>query len=366
MKILIAAFLLLASHFARASNFTGNENDGPYIAYEDDKIVLRTIRTDKDGVRKAFQQRFHKSEKQNIPIKVSFSQHPEWDFSVKLQPIKNEPVSFKQPEKLLALSDIEGEFEALRKLLIANKVIDEQYNWIFGKGQVVICGDLFDRGSHVVETIWLLYKLEQDAKAKGGYLHTILGNHDIMNLSGDLRYLTKKYLENAKLMEVDYMLLYSSETELGRWLRSKNLVEKIGENLCLHAGVAPEINRLNLTLAQINEGSRPFYDKAKQKELFTNENIWKLFDGTKSSVFWYRGYFSEPKATEKDIDETLSIYKVKRIIVGHTIISTNVGFYYNGKVLGIDVNQHKGQHEGALYENKKWYKVGVDGVKIQL
>ena len=128
--------------------------------------------------------------------------------------------------------------------------MDEQYKWTFGKGQLVICSDLFDRGSDVAATIWLLYKLEQDAKAKGGYLHTILGNHDIMNLSGDLRYVKGKYFEHAKLMGIDYMELYGSNAELGRWLRSKNLIEKIGDNLCLHAGVAPEINKLKMNLKE--------------------------------------------------------------------------------------------------------------------
>ncbi|RZK56678.1 MAG: metallophosphoesterase [Pedobacter sp.] len=361
MKAIIVAILLLAPTFVGASNFVENENDGPYLSYKNDKILVRSI-VENEGERKAVVKEFNVTEKHNIPVEIKFSDHADWNFSVKLQTkIKNEPVSFKQPDKLLALSDIEGEFEAIRKILLANKVIDEQYNWIFGKGHLVICGDLFDRGSYVAETIWLLYKLEQDAKAKGGYLHTILGNHDIMNLSGDLRYLEKKYLQNAKLLGVDYMELYNADTELGRWLRSKNLIEKIGDNLCLHAGVAPEINKLKLSLEQINADSRPFYDKAKKRELFTDENIWKLFDGSKSSVFWYRGYFSEPKATEAEVNETLSIYKVKRIIVGHTITATNVGFYYNRKVLGIAVNQHKGKHEGALYDKKKWYKVGIDG-----
>ncbi|WP_113652153.1 metallophosphoesterase [Pedobacter namyangjuensis] len=363
MKAIIVAILLLVPSFVGASNVVENQNDGPYISYKNDKIIVRTI-VEKGGKQEAVVREFELAEMQNLPVEVKFSNHPEWNFSVKLQKtIKNEPVSFKQPDKLIAISDIEGEFEALRKLLLANKVIDEQYNWIFGKGHLVICGDLFDRGSQVAETIWLLYKLEQDAKAKGGYLHTILGNHDIMNLSGDLRYLEKKYLENAKLMGIDYMELYSVDTELGRWLRSKNLVEKIGDNLCLHAGVAPEINKLQLSLKQINDGSRPFYDKAKNKSQITDEKIYKLFDGTKSSVFWYRGYFAEPKATEAEVNETLAIYKVKRIIVGHTITATNVGFYYNGKVLGIDVNQHKGKHEGALFESGKWYKIGIDGTK---
>ncbi len=369
MKILLVVFLLLASNSLGASNFfvASNENDGPYINYNNDEIIIRTIATDKDGKRNAIINNYKVSDKKNIPVHITFTNHPEWNFSLKLQKvIKNEPVSYNQPEKILVLSDIEGEFAALRAILLANKVIDEQYNWIFGKGHLVICGDLFDRGSDVVETIWLLYKLEQDAKAKGGYLHTILGNHDIMNMSGDLRYLKEKYIDNAKLMGVDYMDLYNANAELGRWLRSKNLVEKIGDNLCMHGGIAPEINKLKLSLREINEGSRPYYDKAKKKELFTDQRIWKLFDGTKSSIFWYRGYFSKPMATDKEVEETLSLYKVKRVIIGHTIVPTNVRFYYNGKVLGVAVNQHKNQHEGALYENKTWYKIGIDGRKMKI
>lgn len=341
----------------------GNVNDGPYVLYKKEQIEVRTI-VEEEGIRKAKLQTFSVKEKASVPVNVQFSDHPEWNFSVKLQAaLKNEPVEFKQPDQLLALSDIEGEFEAFRKLLLANKVIDEQYNWIFGKGHLVICGDLFDRGKEVPATIWLLYKLEQDAKAKGGYLHTILGNHDIMNLSGDLRYVRTKYFDNAKLMEVDYKDLYTADTELGRWLRSKNLIEKIGENLCMHAGVAPELNTLKMSLKEINNKCRPYYDKAKNPELFADKMVWKFFDGKKTSLFWYRGYFIDPKASEAEVDQTLALYKVKKIIVGHTIIDTNVGFYYNGKVLGIDVNQHKGKHEGALYEDKTWFKINTTGRK---
>lgn len=55
--------------------------------------------------------------------------------------------------------------------------------------------------------------------------------------------------------------------------------------------------------------------------------------------------------------------RVKRVIVGHTITKSNVGFYYGGKVLGIDVNQHAAQHEGALFEDGNWYKVDLTGKK---
>ena len=164
-------------------------------------------------------------------------------------------------------------------------------------------------------------------------------------------------------MDLDYKELYSADTELGKWLRSKNLIEKIGDNLCLHAGVAPVINTLKIGLTELNSKCRPYYDKAKQTKHVADTVVRKLFDGTRSSLFWYRGYFIEPKATEAEVDETLSLYNVKRIIVGHTITVTNVGSYYHGKILGIDVDQHNGKHEGALYENKVWYKINTTGSK---
>ncbi len=340
-----------------------NLNDGPYVTYNEGTVEVRRI-DEQNGIRKSIVQTFKEDEKKGQPLAITFSNHPEWNFSVPLRTtIEIEPAEFGQPENMMVLSDIEGEFEAFRTLLLVNNVIDTNYTWIFGKGHLVICGDLFDRGTEVAATLWLLYKLETDAKAKGGYVHTILGNHDIMNLSGDLRYVAPKYFENAKLMGVDYIDLYDKNTELGRWLRSKNLIEKIGDNLCMHAGMAPEINLLAMGVQEINTRCRPFYDLAKKPELFTDITVWKFFDGKKSSLFWYRGYFQEPKATEEEVAQTLSLYKVKRVIVGHTILSTNVGFYYNGKILGIAVNQHKGQHEGALFENAKWYKINITGTK---
>lgn len=262
------------------------DHDGPYVLYKDHQIQVHRIVVD-NGEKQARTEVFPEKDKSKISLQIEFSEHPDWNFPVKLHTeLRNEPVEFKQPDKILALSDIEGEFEAFRSLLIANKVIDRNYNWTFGKGHLVICGDLFDRGEDVPAVIWLLYKLEEDAIAKGGYVHTILGNHDIMNLSGDLRYVKPKYFDHARLMGLDYMSLYGADSEIGRWLRSKNLIEKIGDNICLHAGVSPDVNDLQMGLGEINKRCRPFYDKAMEKKQFTDSAVFKFFDGTKSSLFW--------------------------------------------------------------------------------
>jgi hypothetical protein len=92
-------------------------------------------------------------------------------------------VNTKKVNKLIAISDIEGNFMAFTETAAANGVIDTNFNWTFGEGHLVLTGDFFDRGTQVTEVLWLIYSLEEKAKDAGGYVHYILGNHEIMNLS---------------------------------------------------------------------------------------------------------------------------------------------------------------------------------------
>jgi hypothetical protein len=342
-------------------------NDGPYVFYRGDSVKVVSV---KDG--KAVDGGFVRKRLRSPRINVTFPENSQYDFQVELKgmwgaedrvryKLPDVPSEYVQPRKMLVLSDIEGEFFALRQLLIAGGVMDEKYNWTFGRGHLVICGDLFDRGKHVVEGLWLLYRLEQLARAEGGVVHVILGNHDIMNLSGDLRYVNKKYMESAKAMGMDYMQLYDTRSELGRWLRTRNMVERIGKGLYMHAGISKEINALKLSVPQINKLCRPYYDKGKPA-IAAEPSVAVFFSG-KTSPFWYRGYFHEPKATLQDVEETLALYGVTQIVVGHTIVEGNVGFYYGGKVLGLDVDQHGGDHQAALFEKGVWHKIDDKGKK---
>lgn len=331
----------------KAYNKTAVIDDGPYVFYKNGKNFIYRIVNNKVTTI---------SDQKNF--KVTFKE-PGKDFEVKLQgELKTGPVDYPMPEKLFVLSDIEGEFNAFRSLLLASHIIDEQYNWTFGKGHLVICGDLFDRGLQVPEYIWLLYSLEQKAKAKGGYVHVVLGNHDVMNLSGDFRYVQPKYLESAKLMGMDYKDFYAKDTELGRWLRSKNTLEKIGGLLFLHGGISPEINKQKWTLEQINVLARPYYD---QKKAMVPDSLKVLF--AKDALFWYRGYFVEPKITHAQLQETLDHFKAKRIVVGHTIVADTVSTHFDGKVIAVDVNEHEGKSNALLIEGQKYYRVNERGEK---
>ena len=169
--------------------------------------------------------------------------------------------------------------------------------------------------------MWLVYALESKAKAAGGYVHFILGNHEIMNMSGDLRYLHKKYADNANLLNERFTSLYGDNSELGRWLRTKNVAEKIGDVLFIHGGISAQVNQLDLPAAQINDLVRPFYPDSLYK--YSDPRVELLFSDL--GPFWYRGYYTGGnKAGLSQIDSTLDLFRVKHIATGHTIIADTI------------------------------------------
>ena len=83
-------------------------------------------------------------------------------FSFKLmREHKVSPAIYPSPEKLLAISDIEGNFNALQSFLKNNGIVDSNYNWTYGNGHLVLVGDFVDRGNNVTQVLWLIYKLEE-------------------------------------------------------------------------------------------------------------------------------------------------------------------------------------------------------------
>ena len=329
--------------------------DGPYVSYHDGRIYAANILKDDDLLLPVID--FYPDTQKAIMLKVVPEGHQEWAFKEKLKPaIENEASVYPQSEKTLFISDIEGEFAGFRKLLIAAKVMDEGYNWTYGANTLVIPGDLFDRGKDVVPELWLLYKLEDEAKAAGGSLQVILGNHVIMNLTGDHRYTDGKYFKNAWLLKTNCTQLFGRDTELGRWLRSKNIIEKTGNVLVMHGGLSPEILGKKQSVDQMNTECRPYYDAVRRQI----PDSLQVFFGPKA-LFWYRGYFIQPKISMAQLDSTLAFYHCRYILVGHTIVKWNIASYYGGKVVSVDVDEHKGQTAAALYEKGKWYRMDDKG-----
>ena len=335
--------------------------DGPYVLYRNDSVFIKYIE-DNSGTRSVKTDSMPASKSSGINLQVN-TDIPGKTFNVQLKhKLSDEKSEYKGVKKMLVISDIEGNFEAFRKLLQGNKVIDENFNWTFGKDHLVLAGDFVDRGKMVTEVLWLIYSLEEKAKAAGGYVHYILGNHEIMNMADELDYVNERYIQHAQLMNKPYMHLFGPNAEIGRWLATKNIAERIGNTLFTHGGISGYLNNLNIPLKELNEITRPFYTDTTYK--YPDDRLNLIYSDF--GPFWYRNYYKAPRANITQIDSTLDIYGVRTITTGHTVIANEIKSLYNGKLYNTDVHHAGGHSEALLIDNGKFWRVNPAGEKLEI
>src|SRR5215210_5021380 len=318
-------------------------SDGPIILYENGKIIKYQINPNGNSF-SLTKEEVTKKDTLNCYIdetKDSFK------FQLK-DSLEIEPTEYVLPDKMLVISDIEGNFKGFKSILAGNSIVDNNLNWTFGKNHLVLVGDFFDRGLNVTECLWLIYKLENEAEQQGGKVHFILGNHEMMNLKGQLKYVRGKYEVNADTLKLDYENWYSNNSELGKWLRTKNGIEKIGDYLFVHAGISKDFPKKYL-LYEINSNIR----KAIDKDFAKDERRDDIFIGNESLI-WYRG-IAKDEETQDDVEKTLSNYKASRMIIGHTV-ADNIEYIYNNKIITIDLDHQENSDKGIMYA--LWYENG--------
>ncbi len=182
-------------------------------------------------------------------------------------------------ERVVAIGDVHGSYEPLVEVLRAAGLIDEALAWSGGKAHLVMLGDLVDRGPKEREVLDLVMRLEREAPEAGGQVHVLLGNHEVMNLVGDLRYVSKagyaEYAEATPPREREQALArfmrsgggaetgpegvlprfnelyppgyferqkaFSASGAYGRWLLSKSFILVIDDVAYVHGGLPPSV-----------------------------------------------------------------------------------------------------------------------------
>jgi len=270
---------------------------------------------------------------------------------------------FTNVEEIFAVGDVHGGYQTLVKLLQNQGIIDSHLNWSWGKGHLIFLGDVFDRGEKVTECLWLIYKLERQAHAHGGAVHFIIGNHELMIITNNLDDVSTKYTYMTQYLEREYSSFYSEQTEFGRWLRTKNAVIKVDDKLFIHGGISPDLLAEGMSIYSMN---KCLWDYFSGNIDSTNlERIRLLLDPIKG-IYWYRGYFFEmegyPVITEEEVDQTIELYDVSKIIVGHTNVKEIKPLYHN-KIYATDIPFYEDGYElqGLLIKNKKYYRALLDG-----
>jgi hypothetical protein len=221
------------------------------------------------------------------------------------------------PETVVAIGDVHGDFDDFVAILQRTGLIDKQNHWTGGKATFVQVGDLLDRGPKPREVMDLMMALEKEAGQAGGRVVSLLGNHEMMNIMGDLRYVTPvnyasfadgnsekrqkaaydEYMkwkgshasllaelpQPMELTEAEWMArhppgfieqreAFGPKGEYGEWLRGHAAVAEIDGIIFLHGGIHPDLakTRLDAMNNRIRDEIKAF---DASKSYLQNENL---------------------------------------------------------------------------------------------
>lgn len=100
------------------------------------------------------------------------------------------PWSFQDVNRVVAVGDVHGALPQLQALLRGTGLMNAEGRWIGGDAHFVSVGDLVDRGAESRKIMDLLMRLQNEARQAGGRVHVVPGNHEVMNITDDLRYVS--------------------------------------------------------------------------------------------------------------------------------------------------------------------------------
>jgi hypothetical protein len=259
------------------------------------------------------------------------------------------PTGIGPVDSLFVVGDVHGEFDTLTAVLENAGLIDSDARWSAGRNHLVFLGDLFDRGSDVTRTLWFIYGLERQAEAAGGRVHVVLGNHEIMVLTNDLRYVSEKEQLIAELHGTPYARLFDvRRSVLGTWLATKPGLIRIGDVLLAHGGVGRDFAAYSLqafddTLAAFMSEELFYRWSLPPDTLLPRiamdstalERRLDFFFG-ENSVFWYRGYV-RADTLQEELRRVLDRFESELHVVAHTTVD-EIARRYDGALLAVDLN----------------------------
>lgn len=335
--------------------------DGPHFFWIDSKTVKSWyISHEKEGNTIDIREKKIKLKADSVLVKGQKGDENRYWLRKGKYPIQS--AEYEGVKKLMTIGDVHGEYDVLVKLLLNSGVIDENLDWNWGDGHLVFIGDIFDRGDKVTESLYLIKKLQGQANDTKGKVHLLLGNHEVMVLMNDSRYVAPKYKNMCQRLMLNYPRFFAEDTELGKWLRSLNSVVKINDLLFVHGGLSPDLVDRGLSLEQINNDIRKSLEKDNG---MTNEELMKATYFPENPL-WYRGYIMKSRSysiiNNEELDKVLSFYKASRIFFGHTEVES-IRFLHEEKVVAINVPMGYSEikPQVLLMEEGKYYRCFIDG-----
>jgi len=301
--------------------------------------------------------------------------------------------TFQDVHRIVAIGDVHGDHQRFLELLRTANLVDAKNAWTGGDTHLVLTGDFVDRGDHSAQVLDLLMELEPQARKAGGRLHALIGNHEAMDLYGDLRYVTKddfagfqapnskelrdrrmrsdlddlkrqgtppadenawrkKFEDEHPLGWVEQRQAFQPGGKYGKWLRQRNTIVKINDAIFVHGGISQKYSAL----------SRSEINNKVREELSDFTKLAKGMVTDEEGPLWYRGLAQLPeddKGMAELLPRVLAMHQVWHIVIGHTP-QLAVMPRFGGKVIAIDVGLSKpfdGPPAFLLIEDGKYFAI---------
>jgi hypothetical protein len=271
----------------------------------------------------------------------------------------------EEETRIVAFGDVHGDLEATRSALRLAGAIDEEDRWIGGELIVVQTGDQLDRGDDEQAILDLFERLRIESAAAGGAFHALLGNHELMNARGDLRYVTTEgfadFIDAVDYDPDDPLLAEFEPHQRARMaallpggayallLAQRQVILQVGDILFVHGGVLP--HHVTYGIDRINREAQAWLRGESERP--------DVLQGSDSPQ-WARLYSDEPDAQACEIlSEVLNGSGASRIVMGHTVQDAGISSACDGRVWRVDVGM--AAHYGGVVEV---LEIGGDSARI--
>lgn len=269
------------------------------------------------------------------------------------------------PGRLIAIGDVHGDLAATRAALRLGGAIDAEDRWIGQRLTVVQTGDQLDRGDDEREIVDLFQRLKLAAAASGGQVIALNGNHEIMNVQGDFRYVTPGAIGDFAGVAPRSPLAIGAPAPFGDRaaaflpggsyalvLAERDVIAVVGDTVFVHGGVLPEhvrygIDRINSETRQwMRAGARAAPEAVARED----------------APVWVRQYSLDPVAPRacELLSQVLSALGAARMVVGHTVQRTGITSACGDRVYRIDVGLSR-YYGGSLIQ-----VLEIEGAEVRI
>jgi hypothetical protein len=252
--------------------------------------------------------------------------------------------------RVVAIGDLHGDLDHARRAFTLAGAIGPDGHWSGGSLVVVQTGDEIDRGDDDRAILDQVDVWKREAKAAGGELIALDGNHELMNAALDFRYVTPggfaAFADQASNAPASVLAQIPPElpaVQRGRAaafapggsyakiLAERPIFVKVGDTLFVHGGVLPA--QVDFGLGALDEGVRDWLlaKRSQPPKLALAE------DGP----VWSRVYSDPGHEDCARLATAESRLGIARMVVGHTVQKDGVTSACGQHVWRIDVGMSR-------------------------